>query len=47
MIANLLEANDIASTHTAPLSPVLGLGTGGVTIRIRASDLERARALLS
>jgi hypothetical protein len=46
VIASLLEANDIPSTHTAPLAPVLGLGTGGITIRVRASDLEQARALL-
>jgi hypothetical protein len=29
------------------LAPVLGIGTGGgVSIQVRASDLERAQALL-
>ena len=46
MIASLLEANEIPSMHTAPLAPVLGFGAGGITIQVRASDLERARALL-
>jgi len=46
MIANLLRANDIPSAYTPPLAPVLGLGTGGIRIQVRASDLERARELL-
>lgn len=46
MITNLLEANDIPSTYTPPLAPVLGLGTGGVMIQVRAADLARARELL-
>jgi hypothetical protein len=46
MIANLLDANGIPSTTTPPLAPVLGLGTGGAMIQVRASDLERARELL-
>jgi hypothetical protein len=46
MIANLLRANDILSAYTPPLAPVLGLGTGGIRIQVRASDLEQARELL-
>ena len=46
VVSNLLLANDIPSTQSAALAPVLGLGTGGVTIQVRASDLERARELL-
>jgi hypothetical protein len=46
MVEQLLDANGIPSMHTPPLAPVLGLGTGGVTVRVRASDLEQARALL-
>ncbi len=47
MIASLLRANDIPSSESASMPSVLGLGTGGgVTIRVLASDLERAQALL-
>src|SRR5580765_836928 len=47
VITSLLRANEIPCAESASLAPVLGIGTGGgVSIQVRASDLERAQALL-